>query len=296
MALMLGHGTAKYVTGERLATSAGMGWPDILAERWRHSEGDLGEVVPRDTEVIVMLEGRLKVRRRGDGCLQHHDAVPGTVWLCPAGVSEDMIRLYGPIRDSVHLYVPGQPLSRAVMQELDLDVAHTALRYEGGFRDATIEAIAHTVAGALRDADPISRLLAETMSAALAVYLVRRYSNRPEASIRLPQARGTLNPARLGRVTALIEARLGEEITLADLAREASLSPFHFARCFKAATGMPPHRYLLERRLQRARDMLTGTLASLAEIAAACGFCSQAHLTSAFKRVTGVTPGAFRSG
>jgi AraC family transcriptional regulator len=92
-----------------------------------------------------------------------------------------------------------------------------------------------------------------------------------------------------------MESRLGEDVALADLAREASLSPFHFARCFKAATGMSPHRYLVERRVERARDLLTGTDASLADVAAACGFCSQAHFTSAFKRESGITPGVFRA-
>ena len=56
-----------------------------------------------------MLKGGLRVRRRGDGRLQEHEAVPGTVWICPAGIREDMIHLYGEIEESVHIYLPAAP-------------------------------------------------------------------------------------------------------------------------------------------------------------------------------------------
>ncbi len=292
---LIGHSKAKYVTGECLGTSSGRGWRGLLAERWRHGAGDLGSTVPRDTEVIVMLEGQLRVRRRGAGRLQHHDAVAGSVWLCPAGIAEDMIHLSGNILDSVHLYLPAQPLSLACLQELGLDPARVELRYEGGFRDPVIETIARTIATELRDANPIGSVLVETMSAALGVYLVRQFSNRDLDKMALPSTRGVLSGARLRRVLGLIEARLDDELSLAELAHEASLSPFHFARCFKAATGTSPHRYLIERRLERARVLLKQGSPALAEIAAACGFCSQAHFNQAFKRATGVAPGMFRA-
>jgi hypothetical protein len=64
----------------------------LLGERWNHSEDDLAKIQPRDAEVIVMLQGRLRIRRRR---LQHHDAGPGMVWLSPADNREDMIHLYG---------------------------------------------------------------------------------------------------------------------------------------------------------------------------------------------------------
>ena len=97
MSRLIGHSKAKYTTGTCLGSSRGRGWRGVLAEQWTHAEGELGEVLPRETEVIVMLEGRLRVRRRGDGKLQTHEAMPGTVWLCPAGIREDMIHLYGEI-------------------------------------------------------------------------------------------------------------------------------------------------------------------------------------------------------
>lgn len=290
----IGIGRAKYATGTRLGTSLGRGWNGLLAERWTHSEGDLGEVEPRDMEVIVMLRGRLHVRRRGDGRLEHHDAVPGTVWLCPAGVREDMIHLYGEVPESVHLYLPALPLSAAALREIDVDLRNVAMQYKGGFRDPLIEQIARTVHAELMDPFPAGTMLVESLASALGVHILRHHSSLDRAPP-LPGVRGALDRRRLQRVVDLIEAHLGEGLTIEALANEACLSPYHFARAFKAATGKAPHRYLTDRRIARAAAMISDGRRSLAEIADECGFSSQAHFTRWFKQIVGVTPGVYRA-
>lgn len=253
-----GHGKAKYITGTRLGTSHGLGWKGVLAERWSHSEGDLGEVKVRDTEVIVMLKGRLHVRRHGDGKLQHCNAVPGTVWLCPNGVREDMIHLYGDVQESIHLFLPALRLSQTVVREIDVDPGTVHLHYQGGFRDPLIEQIAWAIHAEMTDPAPAGKMLMETLAAALGIHVVRNYSNLAPASKSLPPIRGALDSPRLRRVTDFIEAHLGEDLTIDALATEACLSPFHFARAFKAATGTAPHRYLTERRVERAKTLIAG--------------------------------------
>ena len=288
------HRKEKYTTGTRLGTSIGRGWNGVLAERWSHSEGDLGEVQVRDTEVIVLLQGRLHVRRRGDGHLQHCNAVPGTIWLCPDGVEEDMIRLYGEVQESIHLFLPALPLSQTVVGETGVDPDTVHLRYQGGFRDPLIEHIAWAIRAEMTDPAPAGRLLVETLAAALAVHVVRQYSNLAPASISLPSARGALDHRRLRRVTDFIEAELGEDLTIEALAKEASLSPFHFARAFKGATGSAPHRYLTYRRIERAKTLIGEGELPLADVADECGFSSQAHFTRRFKQFVGTTPGEYR--
>jgi AraC family transcriptional regulator len=294
MSRLIGHSKAKYTTGTCLGSSRGRGWHGVLAEQWTHAEGELGEVLPRETEVIVMLEGRLRVRRRGDGQVQTHEAAPGTVWLCPAGIREDMIHLYGEIGRSIHLYLPAAPLAKTALEDLGVDPDRARLRYEGGFRDPVIETIGRTVAAELNNPSPMASLLVETMSAALGIYILRNYSGLSPAAHPLASAKGTLDGRRLARVLAFIDAHLDREMTLEELAREACLSRFHFARSFKAATGASPHRYILQRRLERAKTLLRTGMPSLAEVALACGFSSQAHFSSSFKQANGVSPKHYR--
>ena len=296
MSGLTGHGDRKYTTGSRLATSAGRGWNGLLAERWHHGAGRLADVEPRETEVVVLIDGRLRVRRRGDGRLQDHTAAPGTVWLCPAGIPEDMIRLDGEISESVHIYIPAAPLSASALEEFDIDPAAVRLRYDGGFRDPVIEQIGRAVLAELKEPGPGSGLLMETMGAALGAYLLRHYSNRSAAATPLPRADGALDRRRLHRITEYITGNLQRNLTLEELATEACLSRYHFARAFKAAVGVTPHRFVVEQRVARARDLLGDGDLSLAEIAARCGFSSQAHFTRAFRDATGVTPGAYRAG
>ena len=93
-----------------------------------------------------------------------------------------------------------------------------------------------------------------------------------------------------------IREHLHAAVTLRDLAAVAHLSPDHFARQFKAATGVPPHQYVILRRVERARQLLqAGTDLSLAEVAACAGFSDQSQFSHHFKRLVGVTPGQFRA-
>ncbi|MEO1203268.1 MAG: helix-turn-helix transcriptional regulator [Pseudomonadota bacterium] len=99
---------------------------------------------------------------------------------------------------------------------------------------------------------------------------------------------------RLARVADLIEAKMGDVVRLSDLAAAADLSPFHFTRAFRRTTGQTPAAYLMQRRIERARDLVERTDLSLAEIAARTGFASQSHMTKRFKQTFATTPGALR--
>ena len=242
-----------------------------------------------------MLRGRLRVRRRGDGRLQQCDAIPGTVWLCPAGIREDMIHLYGVVEESLHLYLPASPLSATALRELDIDPDNVCLHYDGGFRDPFVAQIARAVHVELVDPSPAGRMLVETLGTALRIHILRRHSNLVPESTMLPIARGALDPRRLGRVTEFIDAHLRDDLTIDVLANQACLSPYHFARAFKAATGTAPHRFVIDRRIEFAEQLIAEGRLPLAEIAYKCGFSSQAHHTRWFKRLVGTTPGAYRA-
>ncbi len=93
-----------------------------------------------------------------------------------------------------------------------------------------------------------------------------------------------------------IESNLEADIRIGDLAMLAGMSQFHFARVFRATVGTTPYRYVLERRLERARSLLRTTAVAVRDIAATTGFADQSHLTRLIKRRFGVTPGVLRTG
>lgn len=134
-------------------------------------------------------------------------------------------------------------------------------------------------------------LVVDALTQALAVEIIRNYST---GSISQNNAEQALSAQQLSRALEFIESTIGENEGLDSVANAAGLSPFHFSRAFKAATGKSPHQYLIERRIERAREMLSTTGNSIADVAYACGFSSQAHMTSTFSKNLGVTPGKYR--
>ena len=105
--------------------------------------------------------------------------------------------------------------------------------------------------------------------------------------------RQALSDASLARVFDMIENQLATALGVSDLAAEAGLSTYHFARSFKMATGLAPHQYVMERRVARAKERLS-TGEPLADVAYGVGFSSQAHMTDVFRKKLGVTPGKYR--
>jgi AraC family transcriptional regulator len=106
--------------------------------------------------------------------------------------------------------------------------------------------------------------------------------------------RGTLSTAALRRVQLLVEAHLDRPLQVADLARRAGLSPFHFSRAFKASTGLTPHAYLQGQRVARAVTLVRDTNTPLSQVALDCGFSTQSRMTTAFARSMGLTPARYR--
>jgi AraC family transcriptional regulator len=106
--------------------------------------------------------------------------------------------------------------------------------------------------------------------------------------------KGRLAPWRLRRAEAMIRSRVTEDISLAELAREAGLSVSHFARAFRKSTGLPPHKYQLNARIELAKQLLTKKNMSLTQIGLECGFSEQSKFTRAFNRAVGKSPGAWR--
>jgi AraC family transcriptional regulator len=158
-------------------------------------------------------------------------------------------------------------------------------------RDDVMFHLALALLPALNKPWEINKLFADHVTAAAGVHLAQTYGGlKPWAA----RASGGLSPGREKLAKEMLIANLCGEISLHDLAKACGLSSAHFARAFRQTTGKPPHRWLLEQRVERAKDLLLRTNTSIAQIASACGFVDQSHFTRAFSRHVGSTPGAWR--
>ncbi|MGV1832306.1 helix-turn-helix domain-containing protein [Agrobacterium vitis] len=291
---MLGHSVDKYVTGSMLETSNAHGWTNLLAERWSHAPGELPSLVPRETEIAILLRGRSVVDRIGGGMRQYTQARPGTIWLCPAGIEEEFINVTESIDDCLHIFLSGQPFDETILREHDIDPARVELRYESIASDPFIEFIATEILKEMAEESPAGRLLMETLAISLSAHLIKRYS-ATDLRPKQPSAQDRpLDQKRLSRVKDYIDAHLENDFTVVDLATIACMSVAHFARSFRAATGKTPHNYVRDLRLELAKQRLTRDDSHIAEIAFAAGFSSQANFTKAFRSATGLTPAKFR--
>ncbi|BBD07323.1 putative AraC type helix-turn-helix-domain-containing protein [Desulfovibrio ferrophilus] len=136
---------------------------------------------------------------------------------------------------------------------------------------------------------PHASLLAQqsALLSMLGLWIKRHAAERP------PSLRAGTEPTGVARARAFMDEQCEQDISLDELAQQAHLSPYHFLRVFRRAVGAPPHAYLMNARIRRARQLLRTTI-RLADIAQEIGFSDQAHFTNAFKRFTGLTPGKYR--
>ncbi|MEW6207563.1 MAG: AraC family transcriptional regulator [Acidobacteriota bacterium] len=137
---------------------------------------------------------------------------------------------------------------------------------------------------------PAGRLYAESLGNVLAVHLLRHHSSRRPSELKS----GGLAGHRLRRVREFIRENLSRDLGLTEIAEVADLSPFHFARAFKQTTGLTPHQYLTSARIEQAKELLAQSDMPIVEISFAAGFKNQSHFTTIFRRMTSMTPGAYR--
>jgi AraC family transcriptional regulator len=184
-------------------------------------------------------------------------------------------------------------VARVAAEAFDLDPARLTVPPLDGLELPFLRSTMAEVGAELTGNGLGGPLAAESLANVLAVHLLRHLS----APRQLERGRdGALPRERLRAAVEYIEEHLDGCPTLAEMAAVVRLNPYHFARQFKAATGLPPHQYVILRRVERAKQLLqAGTDLSLAEVALSAGFWDQSQLSHHFKRLVGVTPGRFRT-
>jgi AraC family transcriptional regulator len=241
--------------------------------------------------LVLFLRPPEELDLQYEGVKRHVPPPAGAISLVPAG-SPARWRWSGP-RDLLAIYLESGLVERVAAEAFGLDPARLTVPPLDSLVLPHLRAAIGAVGAELTAGGAGGRLAAESLANVLAVHLLRHVlaPRRPARSLN-----GTLPRAKLRAVAEYIEEHLDAGLTLDQLAAVARLSPYHFAWQFKAATGRPPHQYLIARRVERAKQLLqAGTDLSLADVAAHAGFSDQSQLSRHFKRLVGVTPGQFRT-
>ena len=210
-------------------------------------------------------------------------AAPGIFSFCPAGLTiravQSAARHVQVVWD-MDLYATLLPELGAAAYRFDLHVS-----LQDPLLSQLVTTLADETEGGFAD-----RVLVQSLGTALCVRLARHFVGH----LPLPTSKG-LSSERLRRVRDYVEAHLDDDLSLTVLADIACLSPYHFSRSFKEATGVGPQRYVMQRRLERAKALMRRTNQPLALIAQEAGYADQSHHTSIFRREMGMTPGRFRA-
>jgi AraC family transcriptional regulator len=277
-----------------LKSSDPTGWHNVRAIHFRHHAKEVTIPASDDHCMVLNLGAPFFTnvypgKRRFEGRISQ-----GEVAIIPAGSSWTCRSEDAELPAMLLLYL--RPLFvRSAARELNFSHTELGLTPQIGFKDKHICHVAMSLLHELNEANVVGRLYADSLANGLAIQLVRRYSSLKDVHV----GHGGMAPHKLRRAIALIDHHLSDEeegrVGLRAVALDVQMSYFHFSRAFKQSMGMTATNYIAERRIERAKKMLEETELPISEIALRSGFSSQSHFTTAFRRLAGATPKAFRA-
>jgi AraC family transcriptional regulator len=280
-----------------ISTSSHLGWDYLCLEKHSSAPGNRPES-SINAHVISMLYGNPSVfdyRTRG-GNLLSRTKMPETITVNPPGEVPKVV-LYTPAQ-FIHI-----ALDRCFVEEVLDELGHGAAppqEFTPGIKDSAMIKLIGLLSEEAEAQRPVGKIYVDTLAHALALRYARLNLNTTESSPYLASQlknRTSILPLHVvNRVTEKMKANLNINLGLDDLAREAGYSRGHFVQMFRASTGMTPHRFIMQLRVEHARNMLKQSKLRLVDIAVTCGFSSHAHMTHVFRKTLGVAPAELRRG
>jgi len=253
-----------------------------LPEIARPVVGERGYIIVSQLKAIPFVEQFLGKKRVSSG---HYPI--GAVSAIDLQ-EEPAVLLPNPF-DALVLHVTQAALDEVAYAHQAPPVTH--LVWPHGELDHVFAALVPILLSSLEQPDQTSKIFLDHILYASYCHIVCAYGGVPRSA---PQSRGGLSYRHMRRATELLEAHLDGNIALQRVAEACNLSVSHFARAFKQTYRMPPYKWLTQRRVDRARDLMANSRLPLAEIATQCGFADQSALNRFFKRMHGVPPGIWR--
>jgi AraC family transcriptional regulator len=281
----------KILPFEPATTSGRLGWVGLEAARFRATPPfELDEAALTHHMLALFARPPEELALRFEGVKRHIPPAAGSIILVPAG-SPVRARSSGQ-KDELHIFLEPGVVRRVAAEAFELDPTRVSIPPLDGLQHPQLRTAMLAVNDELTAQAGGDRIAVESLSNLIAVHLIRNaLGPRPPAR----RTDSALPQTKLHAVVEYIEERLDTDLTLAQMAAAAHLSAYHFARQFKAATGVPPHQYVVARRLERAQGLLRESDdLSLADVAATVGFSDQSQFSTHFKHLIGVTPRQFR--
>lgn len=286
---------SRVIPVETVASSEGRGWKGLEASRFRYATE--GFYLPGFSghAVVVHLGSTAGLVEREEGRLHRAVVRRGDVSVVPAGLESEWWWEDGREVDRLHTYLD-PAVFRWVAAEAGAEPERVEVLNSVAMRDPLLEQIGTALLEELTSGGPAGRLYAESLTQVLAVHLLRHHSSLGRGPSRKlgRESAGHLSEAALRSVTDYVDDNLAGDLSLAEIAAAANLSPYHFARTFKRSTGLSPHQYVMHRRIERAKELLRSTDLPVSVVARRVGFANPSHFAQQFRRIVGVPPSALR--
>jgi AraC family transcriptional regulator len=223
-----------------------------------------------------------------DGNYTRHRVSPGDTFVFD--LSTNPVGNLSPPYEILRFYLPAAALDQLACRR-GLRRGARLRTPSLGIHDPVMQGLALSILPMLQEPGTATALLLESIALAFHAHVIHRYGDGLGSEA--PVSAG-LAPWQLRRTSAFIDAHLCGDPSVTDLARECRLSASHFARAFRQSTGMAPHRWIMKRRIERAKELLLEDELDLVQIALTCGFFDQSHFTRSFARSEGNSPGKWR--
>lgn len=261
-------------------------WHGLLLERHTVSAIEIPEHEHRELCLHLQASGEKAMEWWSGGRYGMEKTSPGAMILLPAG-TRDRLRWHG---SSERLILSLQP---ELLDRVAAEAGAAVPEFEAhwSLQDVSLQRLLFEMGREASLGWPLGRLYADLTAAGLVSMLLRRHTTMP---VDLGHLQGGLPMPQLRQAMEYISANLDRDVRLEAIAGEVNLSPFHFAREFRALTGQTPYQYLLDQRMERAKYLLRNHTWSIQEIAPMVGFHSPVNFVRTFRQRVGVTPGTWR--